>query len=210
MPWSRLRRDLPRLACTALHNLERQLWELNSHSQKRPPLAPEVRAQLQREFAPEVERLSDLLQRDPTYWSRLGPFVPRSRYLRHRARVTPRNSTGLPIKPSLGPPIPPTRHPIAPRASPEAPRSTSVGLTEVLRGASGEARGTVRCGMVGKGAQGSAFGGPDRVWRRGQCRKRAAAVRPPVRRLRNEACVRGRVGYLAQLPACDPDRNTRN
>jgi hypothetical protein len=29
-----------------------------------------VRAQLQREFAPEVERLSELLGRDLTHWSR--------------------------------------------------------------------------------------------------------------------------------------------
>jgi hypothetical protein len=36
---------------------------------KRPPLRAELRAQLKREFAPEVERLSELLGRDLTFWS---------------------------------------------------------------------------------------------------------------------------------------------
>lgn len=64
-------RRLPRPIFAALHDLERRLWKLNSRSEKRPALAPEVRAQLQREFAPEVERLSELLGRDLTHWSRL-------------------------------------------------------------------------------------------------------------------------------------------
>jgi hypothetical protein len=66
-------RRLPRPIFTALHDLDRQLWKFNSRSEKRPPLAPEVRAQLQREFAPEVERLSELLGRDLTHWSRQSP-----------------------------------------------------------------------------------------------------------------------------------------
>jgi hypothetical protein len=66
-------RRLPRPIFTALHDVERRLWKLNSRSEKRPPLAPDVRAQLQREFAPEVERLSELLGRDLTHWSQQGP-----------------------------------------------------------------------------------------------------------------------------------------
>jgi hypothetical protein len=63
-------RRLPRPIFAALQDLERRIWKLNSRSENRPPLAPEVRAQLQREFAPEVERLSELLGRDLTHWSR--------------------------------------------------------------------------------------------------------------------------------------------
>ena len=66
-------RRLPRPIFTALHDVERRLWKLNSRSEKRPPLAPDLRAQLQREFAPEVERLSELLGRDLTHWSQQGP-----------------------------------------------------------------------------------------------------------------------------------------
>jgi hypothetical protein len=66
-------RRLPRPVFAALHDVERRLWKINSRSEKRPPLAPETRAQLQREFAPEVERLSQLLGRDLTYWSTQGP-----------------------------------------------------------------------------------------------------------------------------------------
>jgi hypothetical protein len=68
-------RRLPRPIFAALHEAERRLWKYNSRAEKRPPLAPEVRAQLQREFAPEVERLSELLGRDLTYWSTQGPVV---------------------------------------------------------------------------------------------------------------------------------------
>jgi len=66
-------RRLPSPIFAALHDVERRLWKLNTRSEKRPSLAPEVRAQLQREFAPEVERLSDLLGRDLTHWSNQGP-----------------------------------------------------------------------------------------------------------------------------------------
>ena len=68
-------RRLPRPIFVALHDLERRLWEFNSRAEKRPPLAPEVRAGLQREFAPEVESLSELLGRDLTHWSRQEPPV---------------------------------------------------------------------------------------------------------------------------------------
>lgn len=63
-------RRLPRPIFTALHDAERKLWKLNSRSEERPPLAPKVRAGLKQEFAPEVERLSELLGRDLTQWSK--------------------------------------------------------------------------------------------------------------------------------------------
>lgn len=44
------------------------LDKLNSAPQARTPLAPEIAAQLKRDFAPEVARLSDLLGRDLTHW----------------------------------------------------------------------------------------------------------------------------------------------
>ena len=66
-------RRLPRPIFAALHDVERRLWKLNSRSEKRVPLQPEVRAQLQREFAPEVERLSELLGRDLTHWNSSQP-----------------------------------------------------------------------------------------------------------------------------------------
>jgi len=66
-------RKLPRPVFTALHNVERRLWKLNSRPEKRPPLAPELRAALQREFSPEVERLSALLGRGLTPWNSSKP-----------------------------------------------------------------------------------------------------------------------------------------
>jgi len=66
-------RRLPRPVFAAMHDLERRIWKLNSRPEKRPPLAPELRAQLVREFAPEVEHLSELLGRDLTHWSRHSP-----------------------------------------------------------------------------------------------------------------------------------------
>jgi hypothetical protein len=42
----------------------------NVEYRSREPLAPELRAQLQAEFVPEVERLSELLGRDLTSWCR--------------------------------------------------------------------------------------------------------------------------------------------
>jgi Sulfotransferase domain len=62
-------RRLPRPVFNALHDFERRLWKLNSRPETREPLAPELQAQLKREFAPEVERLSQLLGRDLTHWS---------------------------------------------------------------------------------------------------------------------------------------------
>jgi len=71
-------RRLPRPLFAAMHDFERRLWKLNSQPEKRPPLAPEIQAQLKREFAPEVERLSELLGRDLTLWSRPGPLLAKA------------------------------------------------------------------------------------------------------------------------------------
>ena len=61
---------LPRPAYAALRRTEKRLWRWNARFEERPPLAPDLRRQLQQEFAPEVERLSQLLGRDLTPWSR--------------------------------------------------------------------------------------------------------------------------------------------
>jgi hypothetical protein len=42
---------------------------LNTQHKPRPPMDPELRRHLKLEFAPEVERLSELLGRDLTHWS---------------------------------------------------------------------------------------------------------------------------------------------
>ncbi len=46
------------------------LLRFNNRPLARPPLDPELERRLKREFAPEVERLSKLLNRDLTYWTR--------------------------------------------------------------------------------------------------------------------------------------------
>ncbi|HVM48564.1 MAG TPA: sulfotransferase [Candidatus Acidoferrum sp.] len=62
-------RRLPRPVFNALHDAERRLWKFNTRPEKRASLAPETRARLRQEFAPEVKRLSALLGRDLTHWS---------------------------------------------------------------------------------------------------------------------------------------------
>jgi len=62
-------RRMGRRAFILLRRMEARLWALNTRWTKRPPLDPRLRAQLEKEFAPEVERLSILLGRDLTYWS---------------------------------------------------------------------------------------------------------------------------------------------
>jgi hypothetical protein len=74
-PWLRstaisCRRWLPRWMFSAVQKVEGKLLGANTRSGPRPPLDLALRAQLQREFAPEVERLSELLGRDLTHWSR--------------------------------------------------------------------------------------------------------------------------------------------
>ena len=63
-PW------LPRELISALRTLDRCLWKINTRFEKRPPLDPGLHSKLKAEFGPEVERLSDLLERDLTSWSK--------------------------------------------------------------------------------------------------------------------------------------------
>jgi hypothetical protein len=74
-PWLRsaaiaCRRWLPRGIFTTVQKVEGKLLQANARLAPRPPLDPALRAELQREFAPEVERLSQLLGWDLTHWSR--------------------------------------------------------------------------------------------------------------------------------------------
>jgi Sulfotransferase domain len=78
-PW------LPRPIFGILQRVEAALRTSNRRPAERPSMAPELRRQLQREFAPEVERLSKLLGRDLTAWSREDYICPRS--LKAPARV---------------------------------------------------------------------------------------------------------------------------
>jgi hypothetical protein len=64
-----LRPLLPRPAFGVLRGLQEKLLLANSRPGKRSPLSPALRARLKREFAPEIERLSELLGRDLTFWS---------------------------------------------------------------------------------------------------------------------------------------------
>ena len=50
------------------HGVVQRLRKLNSRDESRPSMDPELRKSLQKEFAPEVERLSRLLDRDLTHW----------------------------------------------------------------------------------------------------------------------------------------------
>jgi hypothetical protein len=68
-----LRSRLPEPVFAFMQKLGSRLCDLNKRSAKRPPLAPELEQSLRQEFAPEVERLSALLQRDLTHWSRPAP-----------------------------------------------------------------------------------------------------------------------------------------
>lgn len=60
----------PSMRKTLLEGVKQKLKRLNTKHVPRPPLDPELRRSLQKEFAPEVERLSNLLGRDLTHWSR--------------------------------------------------------------------------------------------------------------------------------------------
>src|ERR1700682_1573223 len=52
------------------HRLFAKAQQLNTSYEARPPLPEELRQQLRQEFAPEIERLSLLLDRNLNYWSR--------------------------------------------------------------------------------------------------------------------------------------------
>jgi len=59
------------LAAMPYSLIQRALWgiiNLNSQYFARPPINPEFKRQLQKEFLPEVEQLSQLLSRDLTHW----------------------------------------------------------------------------------------------------------------------------------------------
>ena len=63
---------LPRRVFSGMQKLDAFIRKCNARPQVRPPMSPELRARLKREFAPEVERLSALLRHDLTHWSREG------------------------------------------------------------------------------------------------------------------------------------------
>ena len=65
-----LRRWLPRPIFSVIQKTGTRIDTLNQLPTQRPPMAAAIRLSLQREFAPEVERLSALLGRDLTHWSR--------------------------------------------------------------------------------------------------------------------------------------------
>lgn len=65
-------RKLGRALTTAerRHKLFRTFQELNTEHGPRPLMSPTLRSELQQEFAPDVERLSKLLDRDLMHWCR--------------------------------------------------------------------------------------------------------------------------------------------
>jgi hypothetical protein len=55
---------------TPRRKIIRALERVNLKYEERPPMNPELKRRLKEEFRPEVEKLSHLLGRDLTYWSR--------------------------------------------------------------------------------------------------------------------------------------------
>lgn len=53
---------------TMRYNISQSIRRLNTQPLVRPPLTPELRARLQNELLPDVEALSELLERDLTHW----------------------------------------------------------------------------------------------------------------------------------------------
>lgn len=64
-----LRPCVPRFLFRALREADARLRQRNTVFQQRPPMPGALRARLKREFGSEVERLSELLDRDLTYWT---------------------------------------------------------------------------------------------------------------------------------------------
>lgn len=60
---------LPKPVFAMVQKAGLKLCSINVRSEKRLEFSPELQHSLQREFAPEIERLSDLLGRDLTHWS---------------------------------------------------------------------------------------------------------------------------------------------
>jgi len=73
-----LRSWLPQPLFAAIQSVGITISEMNKRPALRHPLDPDTRRTLQREFAPEVERLSTLLGRDLTHWSQSGTSAPLS------------------------------------------------------------------------------------------------------------------------------------
>jgi len=65
-----LRPMVPKRLFVALRTMRENWMHSNLQFEKRPPLSTELRVRLKSEFAPEVERLSELLGRDLTHWSK--------------------------------------------------------------------------------------------------------------------------------------------
>jgi hypothetical protein len=63
---------LPAPVFNGFHQVENVLKRINSRSQRPVPLAPRLKAELRREFAPEVARLARLLGRDLSPWTKPG------------------------------------------------------------------------------------------------------------------------------------------
>ncbi|HAG81574.1 MAG TPA: sulfotransferase [Cyanobacteria bacterium UBA12227] len=53
-----------------LQRIKNKLKKINTHKTDRDAIDPEFKRKLKKEFAPDIERLSGLLGRDLTYWSR--------------------------------------------------------------------------------------------------------------------------------------------
>src|SRR5262249_37178075 len=59
---------LPRHWFVKLRSVRESLMQSNLQFERRPPMNPETRGRLNREFRPEIERLSELLRRDLSHW----------------------------------------------------------------------------------------------------------------------------------------------
>lgn len=83
------RTRLPPAIFAVIQKAGLQLSKLNSRAQKYPPIAPELQGSLQREFAPEVERLSALLGRDLTHWNKPEPAAGRQKLVYGSCEIQP-------------------------------------------------------------------------------------------------------------------------
>ena len=68
-----LRAWLPRPIVRVLYRTEARLWAMNTRFVRRSALSPELSTRLKCDFVEEVQRLSDLLGRDLTHWTRQEP-----------------------------------------------------------------------------------------------------------------------------------------
>ena len=64
-----IRPMLPRAVFNAFHRVERILDRFNTSIQRSPPLEPELKAELRREFAAEIGQLGELIGRDLSHWT---------------------------------------------------------------------------------------------------------------------------------------------